>query len=334
MQPQASEHQESEPNKPVVVSGEGSGVSLPNVFPPSQPINSPEPTPPPKKSRGWKIYFVFLALANIVTIAFPLLVLAWAIQQAKGGVSGTEFIGILIAPLQLAGFGVAILNVITISIFLRKKHPRKAVTIFGLVAVILSALYVGGVAITAYRDVQHSRQFNTSISKDEAISLINSCQVTSISRQDRLVLFTKHDANSQDPNAYQRYANDSDFDALKAATEAAAAKCGKIDVQDKPENYHTEDITVAKATDLLNNCKLIGFYYTQQTAGSLSDVDAEHSSTGIVLAFKEQPLRIHIADSLIPTMVPIAREAQKKCPDLQFWHDGNYEQRDANGNWR
>lgn len=171
------------------------------------------------------------------------------------------------------------------------------------------------------------------LSKDEALALINDCKVETIGHQDRLILFMKQSNNYSDPFEYQQYANDADFDALAAAAKAASAKCGKIEVQDKPENYRTQDLTVAEATDLLNSCTLIGFYYTDQGKNGASGVDAEDSSTGIALAYKNDPIRIHIADRMIPQMVPIARDAQKKCPDLQFWHDGRYEQKDANGNW-
>lgn len=93
------------------------------------------------------------------------------------------------------------------------------------------------------------------------------------------------------------------------------------------------EITKEEAISLLNDCKLIGFYYTDQndpedgTGGNLA-------TTGVMLTtMGEEPLRISIADSLIPELVPIAREAQKDCPDLQFWHDGHYEQLNDQGVW-
>src|SRR2546430_7511124 len=118
----------------------------------------------PGKPHSWKLYFILLAIANIVTIVLPLLVLYQAVQRAKQGVSGTEFIGLILAPLLLSGIVIAILNVITISVFLRKKYLRKVTKIFGLVIVILSALYVGGVAIVTFRDIKHNIDFNTAIS--------------------------------------------------------------------------------------------------------------------------------------------------------------------------
>ena len=82
---------------------------------------------------------------------------------------------------------------------------------------------------------------------------------------------------------------------------------------------------MAQATDLLNSCKLVGFYSTESTSDPSNEFDAEHSSTGIVLGYDNDPLHIHIANRMVATMVPIARAAQQKCPKLQFWHDGKYE---------
>lgn len=103
-------------------------------------------------------------------------------------------------------------------------------------------------------------------------------------------------------------------------------------------------ITVEQATDILNNCKVIGFYYTNQASQDVPPENkfnpflrVEESTTGIVLVSYiqgDRPIRMHIADRMIETMVPIARNAQKFCSDLQFWHDGNYEQKQADGTWR
>lgn len=284
----------------------------------------------PTITRKWKIYFSFLALANILTIIFPLLVLLWAVNMARQGVSGTEYIAIIIAPLQLLGILVAVLNVFTISIFLRKSHVRGMARAIGQAIVIISALYVTAIAVTAFKDIRASQKHNAPLAKQEAISLISSCKVKSISRQDRLILFLKQESQE---GHYQVYAEDQDFTTLKAAADEASGKCGEIDVLDRPENYHAQSISVKKASKLLNGCKLIGFYYTEHENGS-DEFDAEGSPTGIVLAYKEDPLHIHIADRLVPTMVPVARKAQEKCPDLQFWHDGSYEYKNSKGNWQ
>jgi len=333
-----SENQNHEPE---------AGLDLPNTqLLPNPNVVNPQPSstdPLPqhelnlsqKHSRGKKIYFIILAIANLVTIVFPLLATVWLVGQARSGVSGTEYFGIYLIPLQLLGVGVSILNIITITRFVRKEKPRHKIAIIGKVIVLGSVVYLVLGAVSVLLSVNSYWSFNRTISEKEAISLIDSCKIESISRQDRLVLFTKHDPNSKNPNDYQRYAVDKDFYNLKAAAESASARCGHINVTDLPENYHNQDITVEQATDLLgSNCKIKFFYYTTKQLGDLNIIDPETSTTGIVLASKEDPTSIFIVDRLIPQLVPIASEARKKCPDLKIWHDGGYERQDSSGNWQ
>ncbi|QQS19808.1 hypothetical protein IPL85_06120 [Candidatus Saccharibacteria bacterium] len=102
--------------------------------------------------------------------------------------------------------------------------------------------------------------------------------------------------------------------------------------------------TVEQATQLLNSCQVFGFYYTKQD-GTNGAENAEKTSTGILLykmlkSFDDTTTpssgdagkyRMHIADSMVNTMVPVARNAQHSC-GIQFWHDGNYEQY-KDGKW-
>lgn len=321
MQPQNSENNK-EDSSSQIVSEQVYGFETQNKFQSSVSNNPPSIEPPlqKKKRNKWKYYFIFLAIANIVTIIIPLLLvytvplLALVYMLAFGSWGAI-------------GVGVAILNIITISTYLFKKHPRRGAAIFGGIIVILSAFYVSIYALSVYSSTKQINEYNTPLTKNEALSLINSCQVTKIYRKDQLILFTKHDPNSSNPSDYQRYANDSDFNNLKEAATTASAKCGTIDVVDifAINSEKPVDITVAQATDLLNSCKLIGFYYDEQTSDPSNQFNAEHSSTGIVLGYENDPLHIHIANRMVATMVPIARAAQQKCPNLQFWHDGKYE---------
>lgn len=104
------------------------------------------------------------------------------------------------------------------------------------------------------------------------------------------------------------------------------------------------DATVEQVTTLLNDCKVIGLYYTKQD-GTDGAENAEKTSTGILLyhvpksysgtttpaSNTNDEYRVHLADRMVSTLVPIARNAQHTC-GIQFWHDGNYEQWKA-GHW-
>jgi hypothetical protein len=105
------------------------------------------------------------------------------------------------------------------------------------------------------------------------------------------------------------------------------------------------EATVEQATQLLNSCQVFGFYYTNQNGINGSE-NAEATKAGILLYRIPKSYdtsvttpasgdagkhRMHIADRMVATMVPIARNAQHSC-GIQFWHDGDYEQWKA-GHW-
>lgn len=321
MQPQNTENNEEQSAAPIL-NGQVDGAETQNKFQSSPSSNPPVIEPPlqKKKPRNWKRDFTFLVIANIVTIIIPTLLLYMA--PLLGLIFMLGF-----GVLQAIGVGVAILNIIAISIYLFKQRPHRGAAIFGCIIIVVSAFYVSTFAMSFYSGTQQTIKNDTPATKNDAISLINSCQVTSIYRKDRVILFTKHDPNSQNPSDYEQYADNVNFNDLKQAAEAASSKCGKINIVDLAaiESEKPVDITVAEATNLLNSCKLIGFYYNESTSDPSNEFDAEHSSTGIVLGYDNDPMHIHIANRMLATMLPIARAAQQKCPNLQFWHDGKYE---------
>ncbi len=226
MQPQ---NQEFQPEKSPASNNPGQD---PIIF--SSDAQSPESKPEHRKSsRVWAIFFILLALANIVTVIFPVVVFWGLAQQAKAGMSGTEFIGLALGPLVLAGPFVAILNVIILALFLIKKRPRrKAVIIISGLIILVSVMYAGRVGYSNYREVQLSREANRSLSKDEALSLINSCKVERISRQDRIVFLMKLDPSAQDEHVYMRYFEDKYFNDIQAAAKAVSKSCGEIVIID------------------------------------------------------------------------------------------------------
>jgi hypothetical protein len=111
-------------------------------------------------------------------------------------------------------------------------------------------------------------------------------------------------------------------------SERSSEKSAQLDREFAAMNAKPE-ITKDEAIELLETCKLKGFYYTAQNEpkGSRDGGWGESSSTGVVLTkVDNEPYRISIADRLIPELVPVAREAQNNCGGPQFWHDGSYEQ--------
>ncbi|MBP9852854.1 MAG: hypothetical protein QG629_231 [Patescibacteria group bacterium] len=113
--------------------------------------------------------------------------------------------------------------------------------------------------------------------------------------------------------------------------------------QDKVNSYYSE-VTVEKATELLNSCKIYKLSYSNGKGGDWEKTP-ESTASGI-LTFDEynymgQPTssawnnargkyQMYLADRTVNTIVPIARQAQKTC-DIQFYHDGADEVKQKDG---
>lgn len=227
----------------------------------------------------WRTFFIVLGVLQAAGVAFFLIVMLWAIQQARSGASGTEFIALIlyVTLVPLVAF-IALVNLIGLPFYIAKEKPQGKARVMSMLSLILSL---------------------------------------------GLFLFGAY-------GAYQMYS------VPKKMTEQSREKSIASDQKFAKDNSKPE-ITKAEAINLLKTCQLKGFYYTNQNEpevqGSVTFPSAEASSTGIVLVnIDGKPYRIRIADRLNAELVPIARESQKTCSQLQFWHDGTYEQF-KNGSW-
>lgn len=97
-----------------------------------------------RMSRGWRVGFILLALANIFTIVLPTAFLFRLVSLANQGVSGTEYGALVIAPVLMVGFFVAIANVVLVGGYLWKMQPSLLSRIVGYPVVVLSVVIVAG----------------------------------------------------------------------------------------------------------------------------------------------------------------------------------------------
>jgi len=166
------------------------------------------------------------------------------------------------------------------------------------------------------------------ITREQTISDINSCKLIELKKLEgtppRLVIKSQ---GLEPPLGDIKYAASKDWDVLKAAVKSAPAKCnyGSLTVLDFKSGAGKQEIDIQKATEILNSCEGVDFYYGDQTGkvpfsegGSNSNdivrIDAEHSSTGIVLRLSQgQPAAIHVADREVAQMLPIAKQARINC---------------------
>lgn len=108
-------------------------------------------------------------------------------------------------------------------------------------------------------------------------------------------------------------------------------------VQNEANSKYSE-VTVEKATELLNSCQVYQLSYSNGK-GSDWEKSPETSTTGILIY--NEPTKyvapsptgsgyvggtyiMYPADKMVSTLVPIARQAQSKC-GIQFYHDGTSE---------
>ncbi len=251
-------------------------------FQPSAPMSSSQlqQLSDHKPSR-WRYFFIILGILQAIGVGIFFFVMTWAAQQAKSGVSGTEFIGLILYVTLVPAVGlIAFINLIGLPIYMHRHKPRGKNMVFSVLSLSVSVILALYGAYSVY-------QLRVALPK----------HVNNLTQQ----------AQQKTQATQQQFNSDNS----------------------KPE------ITKVEASQLLQSCQLKGFYYTKQTDKSdpTNGGWGELSSTGVVLTKVDgKPYRISIADKLVPELVPIARAAQKTCVQLQFWHDGNYEQY-TNGHW-
>jgi hypothetical protein len=173
-------------------------------------INQEQPTSNPdkneelevKKPSKWRYFFIFLGAVQLLGVALFLLIITQAIQDANAGVSGTEFIALILYVTLVPVIGiVAFINLIGLPIYLVKNRPSSKGLIYSVLSIIFSLIltlygaynfYELRIALPA-QEKKHSeiykkeseardKQFaednaKPEITKEEAISLLKNCKL-------------------------------------------------------------------------------------------------------------------------------------------------------------
>ncbi len=176
---------------------------------PAGTLNGPPPQPMAsmpgnlhKKSSKWRYFFIVLGILQALGVAIFLLVMLWAVQQAKAGVSGTEFIGLFLFITLVPAVGIiALINLIGLPIYMIKHKSLGKGLVFGILSLVISALLALCGAYSVYqlrvavpnrvdelnkefkqRNEEEDRQFvaanaKPEITKEEAIELLKACKL-------------------------------------------------------------------------------------------------------------------------------------------------------------
>jgi len=155
-----------------------------------------------QKPSKWRYFFIVLGVLQALGVAIFLLIMFWAIQQAKAGVSGTEFIGLFLFITLVPAVGIiAFINLIGLPIYMIKHKPHGKGLVFSIVSLIISALLALYGAYSVYqlrvatpnrinelneqfeqKSQEEDRQFiaanaKPEITKEEAIELLKTCKL-------------------------------------------------------------------------------------------------------------------------------------------------------------
>jgi hypothetical protein len=188
---------------PTNLSAQPTAVVNGQPFQPTTPMSSSQlEQMSAQKPSKWRYFFIVLGIIQAIGVAIFFFVMTWAIQQAKAGVSGTEFIGLIVYVTLVPAVGlVAFINLVGLPIYMAKHKPHGKGLVFGILSLLVSvilALY-GAYSVYQFRvaapkqikqlsqqsqqKIQATQQqFATDnakpeITKVEAIQLLQSCQL-------------------------------------------------------------------------------------------------------------------------------------------------------------
>ena len=151
-----------------------------------------------QKPSKWRYFFMVLGILQAAGVALFLLVMLWAASQAKAGVSGTEFIALILFVTVVPAVAViSVINLIGLPIYMRKHKPHGKGLIFCIISLVISvllALYgaynVYGLTVYPKKLSEESRQKSEQrqqefaaanakpeITKEEAIELLKTCKL-------------------------------------------------------------------------------------------------------------------------------------------------------------
>lgn len=153
-----------------------------------------------KKPSKWKYFFITLGILQILGIALFFLGMFSAAKQAEQGVSGTEFIALALYITVVPSVAIlAIINIISLPIYLFKSRVRGKFLIFSIISLLISFVLFSFGTFMVYRLYSYPKQLSEELdrkyenieteqskarstevpekTKDEAFTLLNECRV-------------------------------------------------------------------------------------------------------------------------------------------------------------
>jgi uncharacterized membrane protein len=283
------------------------------IEPNNQPAKSSFTEYHPKKATK-----IILAILNVMGL-IPILLWAYLSNLASQGVSGTEYFGILIAPLFILTLAAIITNLIFAIRFIRRNHQHSKAKIFAWVVLVTSVLILGFIIVTNVIEYRKYHKENKNLTLQESMELVNNCKVERIVRNDdRTSMMLSTEEKKFGLVAYTAASN---FPDLRQAAKNASVKCN-LDIVTNDNNYVRSYITETEAINLLNTCQINAFYYNDNRHNLLDEPIQPGTDTGIQLRKDYEYNEMYITENkLEQKFVTIAHQAQKSCPKLAAFNN-------------
>ncbi|MBP2325603.1 hypothetical protein JOF56_005988 [Kibdelosporangium banguiense] len=256
---------------------------------------------------------------------------SWLVLLARKGTSGTEYMQIALAPLSVAAYVSTYVGGISgLLLASATGSPILRFLAGGLGGGLLTLNALSHVA--RLRERRRNRKLDRVISQDEMLELIRSQTIKGFCKQkDGVVRFTYVDYWQN--GEYIRRPSNADgagYPAYVAAADDVRRQHGHTVSYRNESDPHDpltpggRWITVEEATALLQANEIKTFAYTG--SGGFAHTTFKGTPTGIRLLDHGWVRHIHVNPAMEATMIPIARDAQRRHGRPQFWMNGRYEQ--------
>lgn len=189
----------------------------------------------PTPQDRWRSYLSALLVLSIITIAIPLVILgAIVLISSLPGRWAIGYIGVSLLPVLLSALGigliVALLNVVTVPVYLLKYKidGRKAVLRWIMAG--LSAVYLVVALFLSINTYLAHQAFDKVFTRDEAATLIKQCQVGELLRRPdgSTQVIARSNATAKEFKSNISHVSTGSYEDLQKVAQDASASCGSI----------------------------------------------------------------------------------------------------------
>lgn len=319
--------------------------NVPDFQPTNSTANSQTPyQAPSNRKQNLNKRPLLPRLVKIISITFwvPFALLAiivsYLVYEAHHGVSGTEFIGLALAPFVLIEVLLGIVYTVLLVVYSFSKYPSRRQRFLSILAILILSTIFGWQIFASKQESNKINQSKKPLTDAEVINLIDNCKVESVQKNGGTVdLLLVNNAYYDSKGNYlwrSTSASSAHWDSFVAEIKKVNTHCGgNIAAIDNNTGPKESWVSAQQATVLLQQCQIKTFNYTPSGLENSPHLPAA-GSTGIILQQYPTFSHLYIEQSEESTMIPIARSVQPKCGGPQFYHDNSYEQLQSDGTWR